>query len=400
MIDIKEKKECCGCGACANICPKSCIEMKRDYEGFLYPEINHDICVGCGLCDSVCPIKNNHPEVPFEQKGFLVQHKDEDIRKDSSAGGAFTAIAEYVLENNGVVFGVQYDEELNVKHTYVKTKDELYKYRNSKYVQSDVEDTFKQAKEFLDKGTMVCFSGTPCQIEGLRAFLKKEYDNLVLVDVMCHAVPSPLVWGKYKEFMMKRFGNISNIRFRDKYYGYQYSSMSVFKGNKAVYHEGIDTDFMLRAFFSDVCDRPSCYDCRFKKRYRVSDFTVWDCFDMRTLCKDMDDDKGTTRVLIHTEKGTEIFNRISDKIKFAEIEPDLLVKNVKEMSSSVSENPRRDEFFKDLNSLGFEVVMKKYFSNGIKSKAEKYIRIICYKLKIYNLIKDLAKKVIKNKSRM
>ena len=308
MINIERKADCCGCGACANACPKKCIDMKADEEGFLYPKINSILCVHCGLCKKVCPEINVEPDTPKEQKGYLVQHKDEEIRLDSSAGGAFTAISEFVIEQGGVVFGAQYDEELNVIHSYVESEKELFKFRNSKYVQSDTKNTFSEAKDFLDEGRWVCFSGTPCQIEGLRTFLKKDYEKLVLVDVVCHAVPSPFVWNKYKDYIRSKYKDVMNIRFRDKYYGYRYSTMSVYCKNqeKPVYHEGIDTDFMLRAFFSDICDRPSCYECSFKKRYHVSDFTIWDCFIVSDLAKTLDDDKGTTRVLIQSPRGNHV----------------------------------------------------------------------------------------------
>ena len=170
MITIKNKKDCCGCSACYSICPKSCIEMKADEEGFLYPNVNKDICINCGLCEKVCPIINKTSEKKTKQEGYLVQIKDEKIRAESTSGGAFTAIAKYVLDRKGVVFGVQYDKDLNVVHSYVENEADLKLYRNSKYVQSEIGDTFKQAKKFLDIGKWVCFSGTPCQIEGLKIF--------------------------------------------------------------------------------------------------------------------------------------------------------------------------------------------------------------------------------------
>ena len=207
MIEIKDKKNCCGCSACYSICPKNCIEMKADREGFLYPKINKDLCINCGLCETVCPIINKVEEKVFEQEGYLVQNKDEKVREESTAGGAFTAIAKYVLEKKGIVFGVQYDENLNVVHSYVENEIDLKLYRNSKYVQSKIGKTFKQAKKFLDEDRWVCFSGTPCQIEGLKKYLKKDYNKLITVDVVCHAVPSPLVWEKYLEVQRKKYGN-------------------------------------------------------------------------------------------------------------------------------------------------------------------------------------------------
>lgn len=200
MIGINEKKNCCGCTACAEICPKNCIRMKPDEEGFLYPSVDESQCIKCNACDAVCPIQNPVVEKETTQKAYLVQHRDESVRLDSAAGGAFTAIATVVLQKGGVVFGAAYDENFHVRHSYVETVDELKKFRNSKYVQSELGDSFRLVKDFLQKGRWVCFSGTPCQIEGLSKFLRKPYENLVLVDVVCHGIPSPLVWDKYLEY--------------------------------------------------------------------------------------------------------------------------------------------------------------------------------------------------------
>ena len=173
MIEIKDKKDCVGCTACAGICPKKCIQMQPDEEGFLYPVVDKSRCVECNACNMVCPIQSPVTEEEKQQKAYLVQHCDEKVRLDSSAGGAFTAIATVVLQKGGVVFGAAYDENFHVQHTYVETVDELKKFRNSKYVQSDLGDSFCLVKDFLQKDRWVCFSGTPCQIEGLSKFLRK-----------------------------------------------------------------------------------------------------------------------------------------------------------------------------------------------------------------------------------
>lgn len=322
MIQIEDKKDCCGCTACAAVCPKQCIEMESDNEGFCYPRVDTAKCIYCGACERVCPIRNQRKEVHVPQKAYLVQHKDKQVRIDSSAGGAFTAIATYVLAKGGAVFGAAYDENFQVRHTYVENTDELRKFRNSKYVQSDMGDCFRQVRDFLRSGRWVCFSGTPCQIEGLSRFLGRLYENLVLVDVVCHGIPSPLVWNKYLEYQKVSEDKPDNIRFRDKFYGYKYSTMSLIKGGKNVYHAGSQLDPMLRAFFNDICDRPSCYDCPFKKQYRASDMTIWDCFSVYDFDKTMDDDKGTTRVLCHTEKAAEIMQDLGSIARCKEVEPD------------------------------------------------------------------------------
>lgn len=369
MIEIENKSDCCGCTACANECPKNCIVMEADVEGFLYPKIDSDKCVSCGACDRVCPILNLVKEEKKEQKAYLVQHKDEAVRLDSSAGGAFTAIASYVVQKNGVVFGAAYDETFQVCHKYVDNVDGLKIFRNSKYVQSKLGDCYRQVKDFLETGRWVCFSGTPCQIEGLSRYVGKQYEQLVLVDVVCHGISSPLIWNKYLEYQKVGERKIENIRFRDKYYGYKYSTMTLIKGGKKVYHAGSQMDPMLRAFFTDMSDRPSCYDCPFKKRYRVCDMTIWDCFSVYDFDKRLDDDKGTTRVLCHTEKGTRIVRELKkETVRCKEVDPLELVSNVKEMFESVVPNPMREQFFKEAQKLSGSELFEKYFPITAKTK--------------------------------
>lgn len=396
MITIKNKKDCCGCAACYSICPKNCIEMKADEEGFLYPDINKDICINCGLCEKVCPIINRTPEKKTKQEGYLVQIKDEKIRAESTSGGAFTAIAKYVLDRKGVVFGVQYDKDLNVVHSYVENEADLKLYRNSKYVQSKIGDTFKQAKKFLDEGRWVCFSGTACQIEGLKNFLRKDYEKLITIDLVCRAVPSPLLWKKYVEYQKNKYGNnIKNILFRDKsFYGYNHSQMSIqMSDGKKVYHNGLESDPMLRAMFSNICHRPSCYDdCAFKKRYRVSDFTIWDCFIVEKLAKGLDN-KGTTRVLIQSKKGNLIFKDIKKYIKCKKIMVDFLTNNSLELTQSIKYNKKRGMFIKALKYLTVNELFEKYFKITWKIRIERFIRRTATRIGIYGILRTIYQKI-------
>ena len=281
-INITSKEDCCGCTACANICPKDAITMKQDKEGFLYPSIDKEKCIDCGICKKICPVLNKQSFKDFNQKAYLFQNKNEDIRKDSTSGGFFSSIAEYVISKNGVVIGASFDNNWKVEHTAATKLEDLNKFRKSKYVQSDLREIFKNIKEYLNNNKMVCFSGTPCQVAGLKSFLQKDYENLILVDIMCHSVPSPLYFEKYKEYILNKMKakKIFNINFRDKSkYGYKYSMMTVETDN-GTYSEGIDTDPYLRAFFKDYSVRPSCYNCKFKTQKRVSDITIWDCFNI------------------------------------------------------------------------------------------------------------------------
>ena len=399
MIHIIDKTDCSGCAACYSICPKDCINMVADSEGFLYPQVNETICTNCGLCDRVCPIIHPIEERRIEQHAYLVQIKNEKIRRESTSGGAFTAIAQWIIQHDGVVFGAAFDENFVVKHRYVDNMDDLYCFRNSKYVQSQIGETFRQIKFFLKKGRWVCFSGTPCQIEGLYQYLqKREYDKLVLIDFVCRAVPSPLLLKKYIHVQQSLLGNKTRqIIFRDKYYGYKYSTFSIYENDaKCMYHRGVETDPYLRAFFSNVSVRPSCYQCKFKKRYRISDFTLWDCFNVADFSRKMDDDKGTTRVLIHKSKADHILKEITDSIFIERINEDKAVQGVREMIESVPYNKKRPEFFNDLNRIPPQIFFNKYFPETLRVRIERIVRLMCYELGIYNQMKKVFKWLYQN----
>lgn len=393
MIEVNKKQDCCGCTACATICPQKCIEMKWDEEGFLYPFVDISRCTHCNACDKVCPIKNPVIERKVDQKGFLIQNLDDEIRKESTSGGAFTAIAISIINKGGVVFGAAYDAEFSVHHIYVECIEELRRFRNSKYVQSELGDSFKYVKNFLLDGRWVCFSGTPCQIEGLSKYLGKKYEKLVLIDVVCHGISSPMVWKKYLEFMRIKEKDVDNICFRDKYYGYKYSTMSLIKGNQNIYHAGSHQDPMLRAFFSDMCDRPSCYKCLFKKRYRVSDITIWDCFSVYDFDENMDDDRGTTRVLCHSEKGAQIIDEIKDEVRYLEVTPEKLIRGVREMFESVKMNSKREQFFKDVVNLDVNTLFNKYYPITLKIKTISIVRYLLLKCNMYKYAKKMLNKI-------
>lgn len=396
MINIENKIDCCGCSACAGVCPKQCITMQPDSEGFYYPSLNLEQCIDCGACNRVCPVLHPNAEDKIDQEGYIVQHINSDVLRESTAGGAFTAIAQYVIAKGGVVFGAALDNGLMAKHICVEKEEDLIRYRNSKYMQSLVDEkVFRQVRDYLKNGRMVCFSGTPCQIEGLKNFLYQEYENLITVDVVCRAVPSPFIFRKYLDVQKKRLGEkIQNVRFRDKYYGYKYSTMNIVtEQKKGQYHEGVESDLWLRTFFSNICNRPSCYECRFKKQYRVSDFTIGDCFSVGRFSKELDNDLGATKILIHSEKGKELFQKISDSVHYVNVEPDKLFEGCAELTHSVAKNEKREIFMADAVCMGSEELFQKYFPITFKSKAEHLVRIICYKIGIYSLMKKLYVRV-------
>ena len=397
-VDVSCKEDCCGCSACKSICPQKAIEMKEDEEGFLYPFIDEKKCTQCGACKRVCPIINEEKEKACEQYAYILNNKNDEIRKESTSGGFFTEIAKYTLKNNGVVYGASFIDKFEVAHTKALKIDELVKYRNSKYVQSNLLNSFNEVRTYLNEGRLVCYSGTPCQIEGLQHFLNKEYENLITVDVVCRAVPSPKLLRKYISYVKKRFlkgEEIEFISFRNKdKYGYKYTQMKI-KSKNHKYESGIESDPYLRAFFEGYSTRPSCAKCRFKKRYRKSDFTMWDCFNVENFNKKMDDNLGTTRVLIHTKKGKKIFDIISENFVFVEVNPDVAIKDSRELIKSTNRNGKAKVFFEDINLCDIENVFNKYFSDTLRVKLERTLRKRLVNLKMYKRIKRIAKRILK-----
>lgn len=362
--------------------------MFPDSEGFLYPQVDQKKCTNCGLCQKVCPILNRkeHSGQPI---GIAIQARNDMIRRKSASGGMFAVIANYVIEQGGVVFGAGFDKNFNVVHSYSETKEGIVKYQGSKYVQSDIRETFRKAREYLEKGRYVCFSGTPCQIEGLKSFLRKNYDKLICIDIVCHGVPSPKVWRKYLDYYIKKENSqLIEASFRDKIYGYGSSTMTLGFKNGIKYHHGHESDFMLKAFLTELSSRPSCYDCKFKIKSRVSDFTIFDCWSISQFDNSMDDDKGTTNVLVHTEKGKNIFAEISDQVNYCYVDVNKAISlDGKMVLNSATPNEHRDEFFNDLDDLSLKELMNKFFPMSIKDKIKYTSKPILYKLGILNYLK-------------
>lgn len=338
MIKVEDKSMCCGCAACVQRCPKQCIAMEADGEGFLYPLVDTGKCINCGLCEKVCPMLNPGEErVPLHT--YAARCTDEDIRRESSSGGVFSVLAGEVLADGGVVFGARFDNEWGVVHDFCTTPEGLAAFRGSKYVQSNVGDNYIKAEVFLKEGRRVLFSGTPCQIAGLKRFLRREYDNLLAVEVACHGVPSPLVWRRYLEEQEHSLCNIAHIAFRDKSAGWKNFSFMLSWSNGGLCERFYDNDYM-KAFLSNFSLRPSCYNCKAKAHSSGADILLADLWGAPHLIGADDDDKGMSLVAVDKEAILP-----SGKLWLKEIEYSEAVKYNSAIVKSVPLNEKRDEFF-------------------------------------------------------
>lgn len=361
MREIIDKQKCSGCHACFNICPKQSITMVADPEGFLYPQIDSEKCIDCGLCKKACPILKDYSG----NKGmaYACMNKNEEIRMESSSGGVFTLIAELVIDRGGVVFGAAFDDELNVCHLEIKDKLGLERLRGSKYLQSTIGESYKSAKRYLEDGKTVLFSGTPCQISGLKAFLDKEYENLITQDIICHGVPSPAIWQKYLKYLSltrnKKINKEKKPKFREKFQGWYGYSLSVFFEDE-IFRQRSGDNLYMKAFLSNLCLRQSCYTCQSKSLERESDITLADFWGIDKILPDMFDNKGTSLVIVNTKKGQRLFDEVSDKMVYKSVDIDVAVKDNPSAYKSCEKNKKRNSFMAEITAQNFDCIVEKY----------------------------------------
>lgn len=380
MITIKNKENCTGCYACENICPKECITMECDVEGFWYPKVNIENCNDCGLCEKVCPIihKSDIENNPIAYASF---NKNEKIRMASSSGGLFTLIAEEIIHNDGVVFGAKFDDQFYVVHDHTETKEGLEEFRGSKYVQSKIGNTYKVVKKFLKLGRKVLFTGTPCQVGGLKSYLQRDYDNLFCIDIICHGVPSPKVWNKYILYQEKHHSSSARrVAFRRKDEGWKNFSVSLLFENTE-YLRTHKKDLYMRAFLNDICLRPSCYACSYKSIHRESDITLADFWGIQKILPELDDDKGTSLIFINSEKGEKIFDEIKDQVLYHEVDIDKSIFYNPSAIKSANRNPKRDKFFQELDKIPFDRLVNKYCSDSLLAKVKRKGKAIIKRVK-------------------
>lgn len=398
MINIKEKEQCCGCTACVQKCPKQCIGLAEDNEGFLYPKVNEQICIDCGLCEKVCPVINTRPPKATPAKVYAYKNPNEDVRFNSSSGGFFTTLAEKIIDEQGVVFGACFDSRWRVIHNYTETKEGLKAFRGSKYVQSFVGESFKQAEAFLKSGRKVLFTGTPCQISALHLFLRKQYENLFTMDFVCHGVPSP---GIFRWFLQDKLNEVAHvgdknsvsfptitsipkgdvlipegieikgIRFRDKCTGWKKYSFALYlakasaEGEKIQFtlSKDLSLNSYLNGFINDLYLRPSCYSCQSKSLSSNSDFTVADFWGQDVTFPEFDNNTGVSAVLINSIRAKELIASIQN-ISLLEYDFDTFFRYNPSLYHSVKHKRSSSKFWKMYGRYPFaETVWRSYKNN-------------------------------------
>lgn len=359
---------CCGCGLCVEVCPTDAIQMKRDTNGFVYPEIDKKKCTGCNKCDLTCSFRNKNFEESNKKpiKQYIARSRNNETLDSSSSGGLFTEISDGILRNNGVIYGVGFDTNFNVFFKRAKDSQGRNLMRGSKYIQSEMNNVYSAIADDLSKGAYTLFTGTPCQVAAIRSFcLMKNLniDRLILCDVICHGVSSPLVWEKYLEFIKQTYymDRLISVNFRDKSYGSGYNMC--IKSETVVYHKYGIQDPFIKIFSSNFAMRYSCNHCPLKSFSRVSDLTIGDFQNEKKYYRQFADGKGVSVVLVNSEKGEKLFNHISSNLDFCvcTMEEATQVNLYRQVEPSKS----RVHFFNDVHTRSFKSVLRKYTEYGL-----------------------------------
>lgn len=368
MIEVKDKRDCCGCNACVQVCPRQCISKVTDEEGFWYPSVKTQECIRCGLCERVCPLisRQRVKETDRWEKPlvYAAYHRDREIRMDSTSGGMFSALAEKMFSQNGYVGGAVYREDHSVAHILTNDKERLPELRSSKYLQSDTDALFRDIKLKLTEGEKVLVCATPCQIAALYNFLGRDYEELITCDFICLGVNSPKVFLKYMDMLERQYGaKASKIKFKDKTFGWHRFAMKVdFENGKSYCRDRYQDAFFVGYLQSRNFARPSCYSCRFKDMPRRADLTLADFWGIEHIDPQMDEDKGTSLVLVNSPKGKKLLDSLGASVVKKEFTLEEARKGNRALENSlVAAGDNRADFFRDLDQLPFEKVAERYF---------------------------------------
>ena len=388
LINLFESKyDCSACSACKHICPRSAISMEADEEGFLYPKIDEESCIGCKKCLLVCPIKQ--PPIPQGKLNppqiYAIKHKSEDVRSSSTSGGVFTAISDYVLEEDGLVYGAAFDEKMELVHKSAsgkKARDEL---RGSKYIQSNLSDTYGQIISDLGEDKKVLFSGTPCQTAGLINLLKMlkiDYSNLTVVDIVCHGVPSPMVWQDHiKDLEESKDQKLLKYTFRDKSRGWRGYKICVEYEDGELDDKSDKALLYINLYKTNKTIRPCCYRCRFANTKRPSDLTMGDYWGIEKVFRDFDDGRGVSLLYLNTKKGQEIYKKISkDLVAYESSVKKSLQSNLRRPTA---ETPDRRAFWRDYKKRGYKYAGKKHTKKSILRRIKIKTLLLIKQVKAY-----------------
>ena len=381
-----DPSQCYGCRACEHVCPQKAITMSTNEEGFWYPELDAEKCVHCQLCVKVCPY-DTPSDAHASSCAVAVQNQNNEALLESSSGGIFSALADYVLANQGYVAGCVFDDSFTAVHILTDQHEGVKRMRGSKYVQSDLNDVYLQIRDRLQQGALVLFTGTPCQADGLRGFLKKDYENLLTVDLICHGVPSPGLFRQYLESLAQKKGTITDIRFRDKRRNGWCSQGSVTYSKKTKTITPFNDSYYYCYYLQNSVSRMCCYSCKYASTRRVGDITIGDFWNIGDVLPDVDATAGFSAVLVNTEKGQRFLNQIADNVKMYETSVETVVKGNGNLSQPSPMSEKRQFIFSQIAAQGYDHVAKqeckfqyvrpfirKHMPKGIKRFLKKLIR--------------------------
>ena len=373
MIDKVSVQECAICGACINACPVDAISLDKVHLDFRYPQINEDICIHCSQCEKACPILGNKGK-PGEgyPVAFAAKSENDPMRMRSSSGGVFYELADQMLRDGGYVCGAVFDDEFHVKHILSDAKEDILRMMGSKYAQSDVGYCYREVKDMLEKGCKVLFSGCPCQVAGLRTFLGKEYPNLVLVELICHGIPSDHMLQTYIGMQERKYGaRLTRMEFRNKKKGWHNSSVRMEFGHHRTYSKPIAADAYMNGFLGSVTLKPTCYQCHFRNFTAGSDIILGDFWGAEVELPE-DDNKGISAILVNSGKGMDIIDRCNLALTPANVET--VIRYNKNLLCSAAPSPQRSSFYASADTNGLEEAIRRYLEESTIQKLKRQSR--------------------------
>ena len=373
MIDKVSVQECAICGACINACPVDAISMDKVHLDFRYPQIKEDICIHCNQCEKACPILGNKgkPDEGYPV-AFAAKSENDSMRMRSSSGGVFYELADQMLRDGGYVCGAVFDDEFHVKHILSNAKEDILRMMGSKYAQSDVGYCYREVKDVLEKGCKVLFSGCPCQVAGLRTFLGKEYPNLLLVELICHGIPSDHMLQTYIGMQERKYGaRLTRMEFRNKKKGWHRSSVRMEFENHRIYSIPYTADAYTIGFLRNITLKSSCYDCHFRNFVAGSDITLGDFWGAEVELPE-DDNKGISAILVNSGKGMDIIDRCNLALTPANVET--VIKYNKNLLCSAALSPQRSLFYASADTNGLEKAIRRYLEESTIQKLKRQSR--------------------------